>query len=137
MAKVYLRRRERFAASHRLHAASLSNEDNIRTYGKCNNKNGHGHNYELLVTIAAEVDRTTGMVLNIEDLKEIVRAGVIAKVDHRHLNLDVEFLKGINPTAENLVVAFWQELAPLLPVGSLYEVTLIETENNQVSYYGE
>ena len=137
MAKVYLKRRERFSASHRLHAEGLSQEENIKIYGKCNNKNGHGHNYEMFVTIAAEINSVTGMVLNIEDLKEIIRSGVVEKVDHKHLNHDVEFLRGINPTAENLVVAFWRELAPLLPQGSLYEVTVVETENNRVSYFGE
>jgi 6-pyruvoyltetrahydropterin/6-carboxytetrahydropterin synthase len=137
MAKVYLKRRERFSASHRLHAEGLSLEENVKIYGKCNNKNGHGHNYEMFVTVAAEIDRVTGMVLNLDDLKEIIGEAVIAKVDHKHLNHDVEFLKGINPTAENLVVAFWRELAPMLPPGSLYEVCLVETENNQVSYFGD
>jgi 6-pyruvoyltetrahydropterin/6-carboxytetrahydropterin synthase len=137
MPRVYLKRRARFSASHRLHAEALSAEENIKIFGKCNNPNGHGHNYEILVTIAAEINSDTGMVLNIEDLKSIMQVGIISKVDHKHLNLDVGFLRGINPTAENLVVAFWRQLVPLLPPSSLYEVTLVETENNSVSYFGE
>jgi 6-pyruvoyltetrahydropterin/6-carboxytetrahydropterin synthase len=136
MAKVFLKRRARFAASHRLHSEALGREKNIEVFGKCNNPNGHGHNYEMLVTIQGEIDSTTGMVMSLEQLKSIIQETIIAKVDHKHLNLDVDFLRGTNPTAENLVVAFWRQLEPRLPKGLLHEVTLIETENNQVSYFG-
>lgn len=136
MARVFLKRRERFAAAHRLHSEQLNAAENVQVYGKCNNTLGHGHNYELIVTVAGEINAETGMILSIEELKEMIRTAVINKVDHKHLNHDVDFLCGINPTAENLVVAFWRELHALVPKGLLYEVTLIETENNQASYFG-
>ncbi|MGE4231810.1 MAG: 6-carboxytetrahydropterin synthase [Bacteriovoracia bacterium] len=136
MNKVYLTRRENFCASHRLHEPSLSDQQNADLYGYCNWKNGHGHNYEIFVTVCGNPDPKTGMIINLVDLKKMIHEVIINRVDHRHLNFDVDFLRGINPTAENLVVVFWNELKKV--VGNLlYEVKLQETENNVVVYRGE
>lgn len=137
MAIAYLTRRTTFCASHRLHSPNLSDDENRRVFHKCNHPNGHGHNYELEVTIRGEVDPKTGMILNLVDLKAAIEDAVIQHVDHRHLNLDVAFLRGINPTAENLVVAFWKQLEKKLPQGLLHELKLLETENNFAIYRGE
>lgn len=136
MATVYLTRRVRFSASHRLHNPLLSDDDNRRVYGKCNSTNGHGHNYELFVTVKGQVDEN-GMVMNLNDLKAYINEALIYKVDHKHLNHDVPFLLNVNPTSENLVVAFWKQLEVALPNNILYELKLVETENNVVVYRGE
>lgn len=133
---LYITRRDTFAASHRLHNPALSDAENARLYGKCNWTNGHGHNYVLEVTVVGEVSERTGMVCNLATLKQVMRERVVDKVDHRHLNLDVEFLRGINPTSENVAVAIWRELEHHIPQGRLFRVRLFETENNVVDYYG-
>lgn len=133
---IYITRRDTFAASHRLHNPALSDAENARLYGKCNWANGHGHNYVLEVTVAGEVSERTGMVCNLATLKQVMRERVVDKVDHRHLNLDVEFLRGVNPTSENVAIAIWNELEGHIPDGHLFRVRLFETENNVVDYYG-
>jgi 6-pyruvoyltetrahydropterin/6-carboxytetrahydropterin synthase len=133
---VYLTRRERFCASHRLHSPHLTDEENRQLYHRCNYDNGHGHNYELFVTIRGIPDPKTGILIFIDELKEIVRRVIIDRVDHRHLNLDIPELKNVIPTAENLVVEFWKWLVPELPTGILYEIKLTETENNTSFYRG-
>jgi len=133
---VYLIRREVFAASHRLYEENLSPEENQKLFGKCANKNGHGHNYVLEVTVKGEVSEKNGMVLNISELKKIIRSEIISQVDHKHLNLDVTWLKNINPTSENVVIAFWEKLENSLPQGTLNSLKLYETENNFVEYRG-
>ncbi|MEZ4743528.1 MAG: 6-carboxytetrahydropterin synthase [Bdellovibrionota bacterium] len=137
MSKVILCRRARFSASHRLHSPMLSDAENISLFGKCNNPNGHGHNYQIFVRLAGHIDPKTGMVISLTTLEELIDQHVIKKLDHKHLNHDVDFLKGMNPTSENLVVAIWQQLQPHIPDGLLYEIELIETENNTVCYRGE
>jgi len=137
MAKVYLKRRSRFSASHRLHSAHLSDEENAKLFGKCNWENGHGHNYVLWVTVAGNIDPKSGIVMDLVDLKKVIEENVIKKVDHRHLNFDIEEFKELNPTAENMVKVFWQWLEPALPENLLYELTLYETENNVAVYRGE
>ncbi|MBI5464037.1 MAG: 6-carboxytetrahydropterin synthase [Ignavibacteriales bacterium] len=137
MKTVYVTRRESFSASHRLFNPALSDDENIRLFDKCASPNGHGHNYELEVTVAGEPGRETGYVIDLKKLKQIIRGEIISKVDHKHLNYDVEFLRGINPTAENLVVAFWHVLASKISEGRLYSVRLRETENNVVECRGE
>jgi 6-pyruvoyltetrahydropterin/6-carboxytetrahydropterin synthase len=134
---VYITRRESFSSAHRLHNPELSDEENLAIYGKCNNLNGHGHNYVLEVVVAGRIDRKTGYVFDLKKLKEIIRENIIAKVDHKNLDLDVDFLKGIISTTENLAVAFWNELEGKIPSGSLYSVKLYETENNYIEYKGE
>jgi len=134
---VYVTRREIFSASHRLYNENFSDEKNDKVFGKCNNPNGHGHNYVLEVTVAGEVDPETGYVIDLKKLKRIIKDNVIKKVDHKHLNLDVKFMGGIIPTAENIAVAIWNELKDKIPSGKLYSVKLYETENNYAEYKGE
>ena len=135
--KVYLTRRETFAAAHRLFKPELSDKENFELFGKCSNPNWHGHNYTLEVTVAGEVDAGTGFVLDIKKLKGIMREHVISKVDHKNLNIDTEFMKGINPTSENITIAIWNQLENKIPGGKLYSVKLDETENNYFEYKGE
>ena len=137
MALVYLTRRMHFSASHRLHSDVLSDQENEKVYGLCNNPLGHGHNYELEITVKGEPDPVTGMVIDLKNLKDIVQREIIDKVDHKHLNFDVDFMQGIVPTAENIIIAFWQQLKDKLPNGELHELTLYETPRNIVSYKGE
>ena len=136
MSKAYVTRRMTFSAGHRLHNDALSAEENRRIFGKCNNPNGHGHNFTVEVTVAGEIDPRTGMVYNLRDLKKIMEEVVENGLDHKNLNLDVPELKGVIPTAENLAAAIWAMLARKLPSGLLHEVKLVETENNFVSYRG-
>lgn len=134
---MYITRREVFAASHRLYNPLLSEEENYLLYDKCANKNGHGHNYTLEVIVKGEINPKSGYVLDLKILKEIIREKIIKKVDHRHLNFDVDFLKDVIPTTENIVLSIWKELAGSLPSGKLHSVKLYETENNYVEYRGE
>lgn len=132
-------RRDEFSASHRLHNPALSDERNRELYGPCNNPNGHGHNYEIEVTVRGEVERDTGMVMNLVELMAIVRERVIDRVDHRHLNHDVSFLEGVIPTAENMAVAFWDQLEPELRRFEgcrLHRIRLYESRSNLVEYLG-
>jgi 6-pyruvoyltetrahydropterin/6-carboxytetrahydropterin synthase len=137
MPLVYVTRHLHFNAAHRLHSDLLSTEENEAIYGACNNPLGHGHNYELEVTVAGEPDPVTGMVIDLQELKEIVERIVISRVDHKHLNFDVDFLQGVVPTAENIVVAFWQLLKESFPGCRLYELKLFETPRNMAVYRGE
>ncbi len=134
---VYITRRETFAAAHRLFKPELSDEENLKLFGKCSNPNWHGHNYTLEVIVAGEVDADTGFVMDLKDLKEIVRKNVITKVDHKNLNLDTDFMKGKIPTSENIVIAIWNELEDKITKGKLFSVKLYETENNYFEYKGE
>ncbi len=134
---MYVTRREVFSASHRLYNPNFSDEENDACFGKCNNLNGHGHNYNLEVTVAGEVDPQTGYVIDLKKLKKIIRENVIVKLDHKNLNLDVDFLKDKIPTAENIAYGIWNELFDKIPSGKLYSVKISETENNYVEYKGE
>ena len=133
---IYVTRRETFSASHRLHNENLSKEENKRVYGKCNNDYGHGHNYTLEVVIAGEIDPSTGFLVDIKLLKDIIKEYIIDKVDHHHLNFDVEFMKGKIPTTENFAIAIWNELVNKISKGKLFSIKLYETENNYVEYKG-
>jgi len=126
-----------FSAAHRLHNPNRDAEWNRQTYDKCDNPRGHGHNYALEVSVRGRIDPETGMVIDLKRLKDIMRERVIDRVDHTNLNEDVDFLKGVIPTAENLARSFWQQLAPAIPNGELDEVLLQETERNSVRYRGE
>ena len=137
MALVYVTRKARFNAAHRLHNPGKSDEWNRNTFGKCNNPNWHGHNYILEVTVVGEPDPETGYVVDLSDLKKIIQEKVISKCDHANLNMDVDFLKGIMPSTENFAVAVWKELDGALPGGRLHCVRLVETDNNSAEYYGE
>ncbi len=133
---VYLTRKEYFCASHRLFNPKFPDEQNLEIYGKCAFPNGHGHNYELVVTVTGEPHPDTGMILDLKVLSDIIKKEITDKVDHKHLNVDVDFLQGMIPTAENLVVAFWKILEPKLPAGKLYSIRVYETPNNYAEYRG-
>jgi len=126
-----------FSAAHRLHNPDRDAAWNRETYDKCDNPGGHGHNYALEVSVSGPIHPETGMVIDLKRLKDIMRDRVIDLVDHRNLNTDVDFLRGVVPTAENLARCFWQQLAPAIPNGELYEIVLEETERNSVRYRGE
>jgi len=126
-----------FSAAHRLHNPGRDDEWNRRTYDKCDNPRGHGHNYILMVSVKGEIDPETGMVIDLKRLKDLVREHVISHVDHKSLNEDVPFLRGVIPTAENLAQSFWRQLEPAIQQGKLYEIVLQETERNSVVYRGE
>ena len=134
---VYLQRRARFNAAHRLHNAHRSDEWNRATFGICNNPNWHGHNYVLEVTVAGEPNPETGFVIDLKELKQIIEKQIIEPCDHKNLNIDVDFLEGIMPSTENLAIVFWERLANALPAGRLHRIRLQETENNVVEYFGE
>ncbi|AFN75216.1 putative 6-pyruvoyltetrahydropterin synthase (6-pyruvoyl tetrahydrobiopterin) synthase [Melioribacter roseus P3M-2] len=134
---IYITRREVFSASHRIYNPQLSDEENFSLYGKCSNPNGHGHNYTLEVTITGEVNPETGYLIDLKKLKSIIRENVIDKLDHKNLNLDVDFLKDKIPTSENIVLGIWNQLAGKIPNGKLYSIKLYETENNYIEYRGE
>ncbi len=136
MPRVRVTRRVHFSAAHRLHNPALSEEENRRLYGLCNNPNWHGHNYELDVTVEGEVDPLTGYVVDLGKVREVAEE-VIGDLDHRNLNLDVPWMEGINPSTENLVVAIWHRLAPLIPQGRLVRLVLWETPRNAAEYTGE
>ena len=136
MPRVTVTRRMRFNAAHRVFNPTFSDEENESTFGKCNNPNWHGHNYVLEVSIEGDIDERTGYVLDLSRLRDIVEAKVIDKVDHKNFNLDVDFMKGIIPTAENIVVQFWRILEPAVLPAKLTRLTLRETENNHVEYTG-
>jgi 6-pyruvoyltetrahydropterin/6-carboxytetrahydropterin synthase len=126
-----------FSAAHRLHNPKYDADWNRRIYDKCDNPKGHGHNYVLIVSVKGTIDPETGMVIDLKRLKDLMRERVIDRVDHTNLNEDVDFLRGVIPTAENLARAFWQQLAPAIDSGALYEIVLQETEKNSVVYRGE
>lgn len=134
---ILITRREMFSSSHRLYNQNFSDDENERVFGKCNNPNGHGHNYILEVIVIGEIDTNTGYVVDLKVLKEIIRENVIKKVDHKNLNLDVDFLKNKIPTAENIAVGIWNQLVNKIPSGKLYSIKLYETENNYVEYKGK
>lgn len=136
---VHITRRERFSAAHRLGRPEWSAEKNLEVFGKCSNPNWHGHNYELWVTVKAEVDKETGFVVNLSALSKLMHLHVIDPMDHKNLDLDVPFLKGVGSTTENLAVAIWKQLAaPVAKIGgALHCVKIQETENNSVEYFGD
>jgi 6-pyruvoyltetrahydropterin/6-carboxytetrahydropterin synthase len=133
---IYITRKLEFCASHRLYNPDYSDEKNAAVFGLCNNPNGHGHNYVMEVTVRGEVHPETGMVLDLKALKKLVNEEIILKVDHKNLNVDVPFLKGVIPTAENLAIHFWEALEPKLGNGQLHEIKLYESERNFVIYRG-
>ena len=134
---VIVRKSFSFGAAHRLFSPHLTEEENASLYGKCSNPNFHGHNYTLEVAVQGDIDPRTGMVINFYDLKKIVNEVIIDKLDHKNLNLDVDFLKGEISTAENMARLIWKELEPCLENVRLYEIVLAETPDNVVCYRGE
>ena len=136
MPNVTVTRRLRFNAAHRVFNPAFSDAENDATFGKCNNPNWHGHNYTLDVSVEGPVDENTGYVLDLALLKKIVEREVVNVVDHRNFNLDVEFMRGVIPTSENIIVAFWKILEPAVAPAKLKRLVLWETENNYVEYTG-
>jgi 6-pyruvoyltetrahydropterin/6-carboxytetrahydropterin synthase len=134
---IYVTRRAVFSASHRLYNENFTDEQNEAIFDKCNNKNGHGHNYVMEVMVAGEINPDTGYVIDLKKLKRIIKENVLSKVDHKNLNTDVDFLKGVIPTAENIATGIWNELADKIDEGKLYSIKLYETENNYIEYKGE
>jgi len=133
---VRITTRAHFSAAHRLHNDSKDAEWNRRVFDKCNNPHGHGHTYGLEVAVEGEVDPETGYVMDFGALKRTVVDTVIRRLDRRHLNFDVDFLSGVNPTAENIAVGIWGQLAPRVAPARLVRITLHETERNSVVYEG-
>jgi len=136
---VHLTRRERFSAAHRLFNPALSDEENEALYGPCSNPNWHGHNYILWVTVKGDVNPDTGYVVDLKQLSRIIREQVIVKLDHKNVNLEVDFMKGQYVSTENLARGIWKELDPYIrEIGvELHSVKIQETENNSVEYFGE
>lgn len=134
---IYLTRKCEFSASHYYHNPEFSPEENRRIFGKCNNPNGHGHNYTLEVTVKGDVDPKSGFVLDLKDLKEILNREVLEVLDHRFLNKEVpEFATEI-PTTENLAINIWHRIEPKLHAAQLHRVRVYETVDLFVDYYGE
>lgn len=135
--KTSVFRRERFNAAHRLTNSSWTDEKNNEVFGKCNNPNYHGHNYELIVRLTGEVDPETGYVFDMKILSDIIQQHIISVFDHKNLNLDLPQFKQINPTAENISRVIWEILRNIIPAKFDLKITLYETERNFVEYPGE
>jgi 6-pyruvoyltetrahydropterin/6-carboxytetrahydropterin synthase len=135
---IFISRRERFNAAHRLFRPDFSDEKNLEVFGKCSNPNWHGHNYELFVTVKGNINPETGFLINLKDLSKIVNERVIDKLDHKNINLEVDFMQGKLASTENLAKAIWDEIEmPIKTLGaSLHSIKLFETENNFVEYFG-
>jgi len=138
-AMVYLTRKEQFNAAHRLFRNDFSDEENLRVFGKCSNPNWHGHNYNLYVTIKGEVNSQTGFVADLKDVSQIIQEKIIAKLDHKNMNLEVDFMQGKLTSTENLAIAIWNELEPGINTlgAKIHCVRIEETENNSAEYFGE
>jgi 6-pyruvoyltetrahydropterin/6-carboxytetrahydropterin synthase len=135
---VYLTRRERFNAAHKLWVEEWSDEKNMEMFGKCANANWHGHNYTLFVTVKGKPDPVTGFIMDVKVLGDLIRNVIIERLDHRNLNLDVDFIpKNFQPTTENLVMLIWKELEPHITNCKLHSIKLVETENIYAEYFGE
>jgi 6-pyruvoyltetrahydropterin/6-carboxytetrahydropterin synthase len=132
--KVKVSRKEHFNAAHRLHNASWSAEKNDEVFGKCSNPNFHGHNYELIVSVIGEPHPETGYVYDMKALSDLIKENVLRKFDHKNLNLDTEYFKMLNPTAENIAVIIWRILRQKIDANLELKITLYETERNFVEY---
>lgn len=134
--RVKVSRRAHFNAAHRLYRKDWSFEKNERVFGKCNNPNFHGHNYELIASVTGEIDQETGYVMDIKNLKDLIEEEVVTAFDHKNLNKDCPEFKDLNPTAENIVVVIWNKLRKRIKTELDLEVVLYETPRNFVSYTG-
>ena len=135
---IHLTRKEQFNAAHKLFNPEWSEEHNAEVFGKCANKNWHGHNFDLYITVKGEVDQETGFVINLKDLSKLVKELVIEKLDHKNLNLDVDFMFGKMASTENLAIEIWKLIdVPISQLGAeLHKIHLRETDNNSVDYFG-
>jgi 6-pyruvoyltetrahydropterin/6-carboxytetrahydropterin synthase len=136
---VYITRREHFNAAHKLINPNWSDEKNQEVFGKCANPNWHGHNYNLFVTVKGNINPDTGYSVNLKELSQIIRTHITDKIDHKNMNMDVDFLKGLMPSTENVAIAIWRELEKNMTNldCKLHCIKLCETENNYVEYFGE
>ena len=134
---ILLTRKAEFSAAHFYWNESWSAEENERVFGRCSNRNGHGHNYTLEVTVTGEIDPVTGFVVDLKLLKEILEHEVVGVFDHRHLNLEIPDFKTAQPTAENIAVAIWRRLAGKIPNAKLFRVRLYEMPDLFADFYGE
>ena len=138
MNTIYITRRETFNAAHKLWREDWSEEKNWEVFGKCSNKNWHGHNFAIYVTVKGKPSVDTGFVINLKDLSNILKEEVIEPLDHKNLNLDVPFLAGMLASTENMAIQIWERIKAPIAVagGELVKIKLIETENNYVEYFG-
>ena len=136
---IYITRRESFNAAHRLFREDLSDEKNFEIFGKCSNPNWHGHNYTLFVTVKGNINPQTGLLINLKELSAIINKEIINKIDHKNINIEVDFMKNIMASTENIAIKIWEQLEePVRSIGAkLHCVKLIETENNFVEYFGK
>lgn len=139
MAVVHITRKEHFNSAHKLWNENWSEEKNFEIFGKCSNTNWHGHNYNLFVTVKGTPDPDTGCIIDLKILSSIIKENILEKLDHKNLNLDVPFMKGIMPSTENLAVGIWNEIKEKIEVHgcTLYSIRLHETENNSAEYFGD
>lgn len=133
---VYLTRREHFNGAHRLFNSNWTEQKNEEMFGKCANKNWHGHNFDLFVTVKGEPDPETGFIMNAHELSRIIKREVTEKLDHKNFNVDVPELQGVMPSTENVAKQIWNWLKPHITSCELYSVKLVETENIYVEYFG-
>ncbi|MFO7851846.1 MAG: 6-pyruvoyl trahydropterin synthase family protein [Bacteroidota bacterium] len=135
---IYLTRRERFSAAHRMYRPDFSDEKNEEVYGPCSNPEWHGHNYELFVTVRGEMNKELGYAINLKKLKRIIIENVIEPLDHKNINTEVDFMKGKLASTENIAIAIWEILEPKIRKEGveLHCVKITETENNYIEYYG-
>lgn len=138
---VYVCRKEHFNAAHKLYNPDWTKEQNDAVYGPCANENWHGHNFELITMVKGVPDKDTGFVIDLKKLSNLIKAEILAKVDHKNLNIDVPFLEGTIPSCENVLIQFWKILQPkikeIAPHADLHKLTLYETPRNFVEYFGE
>ncbi len=136
---IYLTRRERFSAAHRMFNSELSDDENLELYGLCSNPEWHGHNYVLYVTVKGEMNPELGYVMNLKRLKDIIKDNIISKLDHRNLNTQVDFLSDKMISTESIALAIWKELNDIINAegARLHCIKIEETENNYIEYFGE
>ncbi len=136
---IFITRRERFNAAHRLFRDDFTDKQNMDVFGKCSNPNWHGHNYELFITVRGDINEQTGFLVNLKLLSDIIRKHVISKLDHKNINIEVDFMQGKLASTENLAVGIWNELNwHISNIGvELHCVKVTESENNYVEYFGK
>ena len=138
---IYITRKEHFNAAHKLYNPDWSEEKNRDVFGVCSNENWHGHNYEILVTVKGKVDTESGMIINLKSLSDIIKEEILDKVDHKNLNIDVPFLKGLITSTENVTIKFWEVIEKRLESTKeanckLHKIRVYETPRNFIDYYG-
>ncbi len=136
---IYLTRREKFSAAHRMYKKEWSDSKNQEVFGDCSNPNWHGHNYLLFVTVKGNINSETGYLVNLKTLGSIIRENVIQKIDHKNMNLEVDFMNGKVASSENLAVSIWEVLDPKVKMlgVELHKIKIEETENNFIEYFGK